>query len=1295
MANAPVTAGVPTLRLQQLTRQLLMQGVAFREIRADYFYLAPTPLSAEQQRLLYAILDQEQRPLSLSGAGVQEYYVLPRPGIRSPWSDKACDILGHIGVHLAQLERGIRWQVATNSRLRPEQQHRLNEGLHDRMTEVLIPAGDVPYCQDRLSALLAPPPRAPATDCTLPLPLQQQGAAVLHQARERLGLGLSDAELHYLQEQFTRLGRGPTDTELMMFAQVNSEHCRHKLFNAEWCSADGERSRSLLARIRATHAAHPGEILSAYRDNAAVMAGYPALRFFPDPETRVYRHCEEDVHLLMKVETHNHPTGISPWPGAATGAGGEIRDEAATGQGARPKAGVTGFAVSPLRIPGYTQPWEEDLPPSPQAAPALEIMLHAPLGAARYNNEFGRPALAGYFRSFSQHLDGRQYGYHKPIMLAGGYGMIRSRHVHKQTLAPGVRIVLLGGPALLIGLGGGTASSRGSTEEQVALDFASVQRGNPEMQRRCQEVIDACWALGEDNPILAIHDVGAGGLANAIPELVHASGLGVALDLRCVPRADSTLSALELWCNEAQERYVLAVLPEQVALFARLCQRERAPFAVLGETTPHPQLVVHDDPARPPVVDVPMAVLLEDWPGQTRSLPGERPAAGGAGAGRPQNESGRSLESLVAGVLQLPSVAAKDFLITIGDRSVSGLVVRDQMVGPWQVPVADCAVTSSGYELFVGEAVACGERPPIALHDAAASGRMAVAEALTNLCAARILRLEDVALSANWMADCSDPQEEGRLFHAVQAVCDLCIALGVSIPVGKDSLSMSSQWRSAAGQHRVQAPLSLNVTAFARVADTRLSLTPMLQSVEDSCLLLLDLGAGQCRLGGSALAQSCSLVYSEVPDLQDPAWLRAFFHGVQLLNGMGLILAYHDRSDGGLLTTLCEMAFAGRLGVDVDLDTEDLSGALFNEEIGAVLQLRERDLDVVHKTLCDLGLPETCLRPVARPNRDRCLRIRQRGRLRLEQPLLSLQTLWARTSFEMQSLRDDPDCAREGWEDLEDAADPGMSMPEDFTVDDVRPFFQRRVRPRLAILREQGVNGHCEMAAAFDRAGFHCVDVHMQELLDGTQHLEGFQGLAAVGGFSYGDVFGAGRGWACAINAAARLREQFSAWFARSDCFSLGVCNGCQMLSGLQDMIPGAGHWPRFVQNRSRQFEARLVMVEVLDSPSLFFTGMAGLRIPIVVAHGEGRVLADAVPHTVLRYVDNYGNPARRYPCNPNGSAAGATGFTSEDGRSTILMPHPERVFLSRQLSWCPPGWRAEYTPWMQIFVNARKWLDS
>lgn len=1269
-------------------------------MRADYFYLAPAPLSAGQQRLLYSLLDPPPRPAPLSGPGVQEYYVLPRPGTRSPWSDKACDILEHLGLHLAQLERGIRWQLSLddNRRLQPEQQRSLHEGLHDRMTEILLPAGGIPWRQDRLSALLAPPPRPPAEDCTRPLPLKEKGAAVLRQARERLGLGLCDAELDYLQEQFTRLGRGPTDTELMMFAQVNSEHCRHKLFNAEWRSADGARSRSLLARIRATSAANPGAILSAYRDNAAVMAGYPALRFFPDPETRVYRRREEDAHLVMKVETHNHPTGISPWPGAATGVGGELRDEAATGRGAKPKAGLSGFAVSPLRIPGYTHSWEQDLPAPPQAASALEIMLQAPLGAARYNNEFGRPALAGYFRSFSQRLDGRQYGYHKPIMLAGGYGMIRGCHVHKQPLRPGLHIVVLGGPALLIGLGGGTASSRGSREEQAALDFASVQRGNPEMQRRCQEVIDACWALGEDNPILAIHDVGAGGLANAVPELVHAGGaggLGAELDLCRVPRADTALSALELWCNEAQERYVLAVAPERLALLAGLCQRERAPFAVLGETSSNPRLLVHDGPGRPPAVDVPMAVLLEDWPGQIRALPEGRPAVRGAGAGRQQGLSGRSLESLAAGVLQLPSVAAKDFLITIGDRSVSGLVARDQMVGPWQAPVADCAVTSSGYELFVGEAAACGERPPIALHDPAASGRMAVAEALTNLCAARILRLEDVALSANWMADCSDPQEQGRLLQAVQAVCDLCIALGLSIPVGKDSLSMSSQWRSAAGRHKVQAPLSLNITAFARVADTRRSLTPMLHSVEDSCLLLVDLGAGQRRLGGSALAQSCSLVYSEVPDVQDPAWLRAFFLGIQLLNEMGLILAYHDRSDGGLLTALCEMAFAGRLGVDVDLDAEDLPGVLFNEEIGALLQLRERDLEAAHRTLCELGLPETCLRPVGRPNADRCLRIRQRGRLRLEKPLLSLHKLWARTSFEMQSLRDDPECARELWEGLEDTADPGLSMPERFTVQDVRPFFQRRARPRVAILREQGVNGHCEMAAAFDRAGFQCVDLHMQELLDGAQRLEGFQGLAAVGGFSYGDVFGAGRGWACAIDAAARLREQFASYFARADRFALGVCNGCQMLSALQELIPGAGHWPRFAQNRSRQFEARLVMVEVLDSPSLFFTGMAGLRIPVPVAHGEGRVLADDVPHTVLRYVDNYGNPARRYPCNPNGSAGGATGFTSEDGRVTVLMPHPERVFLRRQLSWCPPGWDAEYTPWMQIFLNARNWLDS
>ena len=1299
MARRPITSRVPDALLQYIQRNVCAEGLPLAAVSAEYFYLASVPLSPLQAECLRKLLTAPPPWPTVADTKVYEYYVLPRPGTRPPWSDKACEVLQHMGVSLPLLVRGIHWHLSIPvcHLLNPDQEESLQHHLYDRMIEQLYLALDVPYTEASLGPLLAPLTMSEGIDSASPISSSACGFEVLQEARQRLGLALSDADLCCLQQQFVPLRRGPTETELMMFAQVNSEHCRHRIFNAHWQLGEKPQPHSPFAMIRATHTANPGVVLSAYCDNAAVMQGYRASRFFPDPESHLYGYHNEDVHLLMKVETHNHPTAISPYAGAATGVGGELRDEAATGRGGRPKAGLCGFVVSPLRIPGHIQAWEEDFGQAPHLHSPLSIMLQAPVGAARYHNEFGRPALAGYFRSFAQRFRGKQYGYHKPIMLAGGYGMIRPPHVHRCRIPPGACIAVLGGPAMRIGLGGGTASSQTSHDDNTQLDFASVQRDNAEMQRRCQEVIDACCALGAQSPVLAIHDVGAGGLANAIPELVHNSGLGADLELSRIPCADRSMSPMELWCNESQERYVLAVLPADLPCIVRLCQRERAPFAVLGKAIEDERLVLRTAPGGHLAVDMPTRMLFDTLPRRTihAVIPDvEDEPASSPVPNWPDNPTEEVLMTLAAGVLRLPSVAAKDFLVTIGDRSISGLVARDQMVGPWQVPVADCAVTTCGYERFVGEAMALGERPPIAVYNAVASARMAVGEALTNLCAARVLHLEDVALSANWMAAGDDAEAAGQLFEAVQAVRDLAIGLGICIPVGKDSLSMKSRWHSGSQCHEVLAPLSLSVTAFARVADTRLTLTPMLRRDEETCLYLIDLGVGQCRLGASALAQSTSVSCALVPDVDETKWLKAFFHGVQLLNEAGLLLAYHDRSDGGLLAAVCEMAFAGRCGVDLELDGADLLADLFNEELGAVVQLREQDEQTLRCGLRDAGLPSSCIRRIGKPRPGLRFRIHQRDQLHLDQSLLDMQQIWAHTSRVMQSLRDDPDCAQEAWDGIQDARDPGLSMPKHFTPPDVRPFFTARARPKVAVLREQGVNGHSEMAAAFDRAGFSCMDLPMQALIDGAANLRDFHGLAVAGGFSYGDVFGAGRGWAHTVVAAPKLAEQFSDYFTRPDTFTLGVCNGCQMLAELQSFIPGAGQWPRFTVNRSRQFEARLVMVEVLDSPAIVFSGMTGIVMPVVVAHGEGRVATcEGVAGAVLRYVDHYGQVTARYPYNPNGSVAGWTGFTSQDGRATILMPHPERVFMSRQLSWCPPDWHHEYTPWMQLFINARNWL--
>ena len=1278
-------------KLAELSR--ISPGIQKLQARFVHFLELDAPLSAVEEERLADLLAYGSAS-DIDDGSIPACVVIPRSGMISPWSSKATDILHHCGLaSVKRIERGTCWflEFAHGQPPEPEQADRIRHCLHDRMTQAVI--------RDINEAAVLFAVREPGR--LAHIPVSADGKAALLEANSSMGLALSREEIDYLDEAFRRLQRDPTDVELMTFAQVNSEHCRHKIFNARW-TIDGETMpKSLFELIKDTHAAHPGRVLSAYSDNAAVMRGQRAARFFASPADHGYRYVQEDVHILMKVETHNHPTAISPFPGAATGSGGEIRDEAATGSGAKPRAGLTGFTVSDLNIPGLPQPWERGVDKPDHIARALDIMLEGPIGAASYNNEFGRPALAGYFRTFEQAdaVSGVTRGYHKPIMLAGGYGVVRPRHVNKNPLPAGCKIAVLGGPAMLIGLGGGAASSMAAGASSMELDFASVQRDNAEIQRRCQEVIDQCWALGDENPILSIHDVGAGGLSNALPELVHQGRTGAVFDLRALHSADQGMSPMELWCNEAQERYVLAVAAADAQRFGAICERERAPHAIIGATDDSGRLVVTDRHNGTNPVDVPLDVILGKTPGLSFQVQayanrqGTEPRQGTDFKSVPKI----ALDEAIARVLQLPAVADKRFLVTIGDRSVSGLVTRDQMVGPWQTPVADCAVTAATFGARTGEAMALGERPSVAVDNAPASGRLAVAEALTNICAGRILRLEDVALSANWMAAAGDPEEKSALYATVEAVSALAQQLRIPIPVGKDSMSMSVAWEDGGKEKRVSAPVSLNVTAYAPVADTGKTLTPQLQRVEDSVLLLIDLGMGKSRLGGSALAQVSQLTGLATPDLDDPALLAACFNGVQLLNETGYILAYHDRSDGGVFITLCEMAFAGRCGLDIKVDDDDLAAFLFNEEPGVALQVRAEHLHTVRETLLQCGLPEACLVAAARPNADSEVRIRHRNRPVYAAGLDQLHQIWSLTTYHMQALRDNPHCAREEFEALQDLDDPGLSCEPTYRLARSAPR-AGNARPAIGILREQGVNGHVEMAAAFDRADFECIDINMNDLLNRTASLDKLSGLVACGGFSYGDVLGAGGGWAKSILHNDRLRDEFERFFNRPDSFGLGVCNGCQMLSRLRSIIPGADGWPDFERNRSEQFESRVVMVEITDSPSLFFRGMAGSRLPIVVAHGEGRATMNGggQPGPVaMRFVDNRGAVTETYPYNPNGSARGTTGFTSADGRFTILMPHPERVFLAQQMSWITHDQPGADSPWMQMFHNAREWLGQ
>ena len=1279
-------------RLAKLLPQLQAAQPGIRGLVAEFrhFVEAEAPLEAGEERLLARLLAYGAPP-GAAPAG-ELYLVVPRIGTISPWSSKASDIARNCGLgNLRRIERGTAYHVAGAKR-----SDAVAALLHDRMTETVLEAFDA-----AAQLFRHVPPR----------PLARVPLAGLEEANRRLGLALSEEEIEYLRRAYAAMRRDPTDAELTMFAQANSEHCRHKIFNADWI-VDGEKQeRSLFAMIRHTHAAQPRGTVLAYADNAAIMEGRVARRFYAGAD-QVYQARSERTHTVLKVETHNHPTAIAPFPGAATGAGGEIRDEGSTGRGAKPKAGLVGYSVSNLRIPGAQRPWEDDYGKPGRIVSALAIMLEGPIGAAAFNNEFGRPNLAGYFRTFEAEVGGVRRGYHKPIMLAGGVGNIAARDSAKAALPEGALLIQLGGPGMLIGMGGGAASSMGAGANTEDLDFDSVQRANAEIQRRAQEVIDRCCALGEKNPILSIHDVGAGGLSNALPEIAHGAGRGAHLDLRAAPSEDAGMSPREIWCNEAQERYVLAIAPSSLEGFRALCERERCPYAVLGTATADGRLVVTDAQLADTPVDVDLQVILGKPPKMLRDVNHF------ARTGDTFPLDGVDLKEAAYRVLRHPAVADKTFLVAIGDRTVGGLCSRDPFVGPWQVPVADCAVTLIDFDNVSGEAFAIGERTPLASLNAPASGRMAVGEALTNIAAARISSLDRVKLSANWMAAAGYPGEDAALYDTVKAVAmDLCPKLGVSIPVGKDSLSMRTAWEGK----EVVAPVSLVVSAFAPMEDARRTLTPRLRrDAGETELVLVDLGQGRNRLGGSILAQVHSRFGTEVPDLDDAKLLKGFFAAIQKLAQEDLLIAYHDRSDGGLFATLCEMAFAGHCGVTVNLDalafdalTEDVDGfrknaeeqlqgrvhdrilqCLFAEELGAVIQIRAKDRTKVMDELRAAGLGAVSHLLGGVNERDE-IRFMRNAKPVFAETRVELQRAWSETTYLMQKLRDDPDCAQEEYDRILDVSDPGLSVQLTFDAKEV--FFHPGARPRIAVLREQGVNGQVEMGAAFHRAGFHAVDVHMSDLISGRVPLASFKGFAACGGFSYGDVLGGGQGWAKSILFNAKARKEFEAFFERDDTFALGICNGCQMMSALKELVPGAEHWPAFVRNRSEQFEARMVMVEIADSPSIVFKGMAGSRFPGVTAHGEGRAqFASASDRKnaiiAARFVDNRGRVTETYPLNPNGSPEGITGLTTADGRFTILMEHPERLFRTVQMSWAPDE-AGEDSPWMRMFRNARGWV--
>jgi len=1346
----PGSSVLSAFRRERLLQRFSDLGLPITGIHADYehFVWVGETFDDQDRQRLGALLDYGG-PAADPRAGGDDLVlrVVPRLGTVSPWASKATDIARNCGLSsVLRVERGVRYALTVarglsgKAAMSPEQLAAAASCLHDRMTETVVDAGF-----DGTALFQSLPGKS-----TRRIAVLDQGREALVQANQALGLALSDDEIDYLQSAFGRLGRDPTDVELMMFAQANSEHCRHKIFNARWTIDGVEQDRTLFDMIRATHAAQPDGTVVAYSDNAAVMTGGPVTLFYAAPPSAssaggaaadacAYVRRQATMHTLMKVETHNHPTAIAPFPGAATGAGGEIRDEGATGRGSKPKAGLTGFTVSNLRFEGQIEPWElADSPGTPaRIASAQDIMIDGPIGGAAFNNEFGRPNLLGYFRVYEQRAHGRDWGYHKPIMIAGGLGAIDDRLTHKDPIPPGALLIQLGGPGMRIGMGGGAASSMSVGANSADLDFDSVQRGNPEMQRRAQEVIDRCWQQGEDNPVLAIHDVGAGGLSNAFPELVNDAGRGAVFDLQQVHVEESGLSAAEIWSNESQERYVLAVLPDDLDRFDVIARRERCPYAVVGVATEERQLRVTRGEGIPGVcaaavdaraddrpVDVPVDVILGKPPRMTRDV--RRQGLAGQG----EDLTGIALDEAARRVLRHPTVANKTFLITIGDRSVGGLSSRDQMVGPWQVPVADCAVTLSGFETHEGQAMAMGERTPVAVIDAPASGRMAITEALTNLAASDVRSMHDIKLSANWMAACGAPGQDAALYDTVAAAGQWCQSLGLSIPVGKDSLSMRTAWRDGGGQHDVIAPVSLIVTAFAPVADVRATLTPQLRTdAGDTVLILIDLGGGRLRLGGSVLNQVFGLSGGAAPDVDDPERVTNFFLTVRELAAQGRILAYHDRSDGGLWATVCEMAFAGRTGVSLNLDmltidpvAEDWGDfkirpeqiqvqrdeitlkALFAEEAGAVLQVPRDQRDAVLRHLRAAGLSAHA-HVIGSLNAQDQIQVLRDGQCIYQQGRVDLAEQWSEVSRRIMARRDNPECAQAEFDVWRQADDPGLSPVVGFDPqeDIAAPYVSRGARPRVAILREQGCNSQVEMAWAFDTAGFEALDVTMTDLLSGRVDLASVRGLVAVGGFSYGDVLGAGEGWARTIRFNAGLSDRFAAYFARPDTFALGVCNGCQMMAALAPMIPGAQDWPRFTRNVSEKYEARLALVEIADSPSVFLQGMAGARVPVAVAHGEG--FADFSRQgdlgrvvEALHFVDNNGRRTQRYPYNPNGSPRGLTGATTADGRFTVLMPHPERVTRNAMMSWAPRRWGADdtggdFTPWMRMFRNARVWV--
>lgn len=1299
-------AALSDFRLQKLqqTLQEIDPLLQLQSSRYTHFIELSSELAEAQLTVLQKLL--EYGDITDTSINNQEsdylFVATPRPGTISPWSSKATDIAHNAGLHnIKRIERGITYRVLSES-LSSEQLTQIELLLHDRMTEVIF---DKLESAETLFKTTSP---AEQTEVNI----IDEGKAALVKANTNLGLALADDEIDYLVESFQSLGRNPVDVELMMFAQANSEHCRHKIFNASWTIDGEDQPISLFKMIKNTNEKSGDNVLSAYSDNASVIVGNTAGRFYPNPETGQYSYTLEPIHLLMKVETHNHPTAIAPFPGAGTGAGGEIRDEGAVGRGSKPKVGLTGFTVSNLQIPDYIMPWEENYGKPGRIVSALDIMLEGPIGGAAFNNEFGRPNICGYFRTFEMDFDGERRGYHKPIMLAGGYGNIKAEHVDKDEFSPGAKLIVLGGPAMLIGLGGGAASSMASGSSAEDLDFASVQRQNPEMERRCQEVIDQCWQLSDKNPITFIHDVGAGGLSNAFPELVKDGGCGGHFELRAVPNDEPSMSPLAIWSNESQERYVMAVMPDDLSRFESICKRERCPYAIVGVATNDEHLLLNDTLLDSKPVDLPMSILFGKAPKMHRSADQHKSSS------VEFDTSSVDLSDAIHRVLKHPVVASKSFLITIGDRSVTGQVVRDQFVGPWQVPVADCAVTTVAYDThlgnYYGEAMSIGERTPMALLDAPASGRMAIGEAITNIAATYIGQLSNIKLSANWMCAAGHRGEDEKLFRTVEAIgMELCPKLGITIPVGKDSMSMRTAWSEEGAEKSITSPLSLVITAFTPVIDVRKTLTPELQANNDSQLLLIDLGKGQQRLGASIFAQVHNELGKTVPDLDQAELLKGFFNAMQACLKDDCLLAYHDRSDGGLLATLCEMSFAGHCGIDIDLSSisptnnnvDNLSAllpALFNEELGAVVQVADNQLEKAkaHFTAQGLG---ACLHSIGQLNNSDTVKLQCNGTSLFQAARADLHALWSEVSYHMQTLRDNPECADQEFA-LITQNDPGLSVSLSYDINDdiCAPYINIGARPRVAILREQGVNGHVEMAAAFDRAGFAALDVHMSDILSGRVNLQDFKGLAACGGFSYGDVLGAGEGWAKTILFNALARDQFEAFFTRSDTFSLGVCNGCQMMSNIKALIPGAAHWPHFGRNKSEQFEARFSLVQIPETPSIFLQGMAGSHLPVAIAHGEGKAefasnegfaQCDSSGLVALRYVDNNLNLASGYPANPNGSKGAIASVTSVDGRSTIMMPHPERVFRAVTNSWHPNDWD-EDGAWLRMFRNARVFVD-